>query len=69
MVVNVAGKEEMEKAMISYNEEIKMLRERLKLLETKLKKKKENAKKQFDYVKRVESELIEEGLSISEIEE
>ena len=49
----VAGKDEMEKAMISYNEQIKMLRERLKLLESKLKKKKQNAKKQFDYVKRL----------------
>ena len=33
------------------------------------KKKAENAKKQYDYIKKLERELIESGVAIDEIEE
>ena len=62
-------KEEMEGAMIKANEEIKMLRTRIKDLEAKSKRKKENAQKQYNYVKRLEKELLEEGVGITELEE
>ena len=59
----------MEGAMIKANEEIKMLRTRIKDLEAKSKRKKENAQKQYNYVKRLEKELLEEGVGITELEE
>lgn len=37
--------------------------------EAREKKKQENAKKQYDYIKRIEKELIEGGVSIDELEE
>lgn len=51
---NNAGKEELENAMLKYNDEIKVLREKVRTYEEKEKKKMENAKKQFDYIKKLE---------------
>lgn len=50
---NNAGKEDLEYAMMKYNDEIKVLRERTRTAEEKEKKKMENAKKQFDYIKKL----------------
>ena len=55
--------------MLKYNEEIKVLREKVREMEAKEKKKSENAKKQFDFIKKLERELIENGVAIDEIEE
>lgn len=55
---NNAGKEELEAAMLKYNDEIKVLREKVRNAEEREKKKMENAKKQFDYIKKLEKELI-----------
>ena len=55
--------------MLKYNEEIKILREKVREAEEKEKKKAENAKKQFDYIKKLERELIENGTAIDELEE
>ena len=49
-----AGKEELENLMLKYNEEIKVLREKAREAENREKKKAENAKKQFDYIKKLE---------------
>ena len=51
---NNVGREELETAMLKYNDEIKVLREKVRLAEEKEKKKMENAKKQFDYIKKLE---------------
>ena len=40
--------------MLKYNEEIKTLREKVREAEHREKKKTENAKKQFDYIKKLE---------------
>jgi butyrate kinase len=66
---NNAGKEELEYAMMKYNDEIKVLREKVRHSEEKEKKKMENAKKQFDYIKKLERELVENGVSMDELEE
>lgn len=50
----IAGKEQLENAMLKYNEEIKVLREKVREAENKQKRKAENAKKQFDYIKKLE---------------
>ena len=60
-------KEEMEGAMIKANEEIKMFRTRIKDLEAKSRRKKENAQKQYTHIKKLEKELLEEGVSITEL--
>lgn len=49
--------------MLKLNEEIKFLRERVKDSEQREKMKQSNAKKQYDYVKKLEKELIEMGVS------
>ena len=69
MWCDAAGKEELENNMLKYNEEIKVLRERVREAENKERKKAENAKKQFDYIKKLERELIEHGVAIDELEE
>jgi hypothetical protein len=66
---NNAGKEELESAMLKYNDEIKVLREKVRNAEEREKKKLENAKKQFDYIKKLERELVENGISMDELEE
>ncbi len=48
-----AGKEELENSMLKYNDEIKVLREKVRNAEEREKKKMENAKKQFDYIKKL----------------
>ncbi len=48
-----AGKEELENSMLKYNDEIKVLREKVRNAEEWEKKKMENAKKQFDYIKKL----------------
>ena len=55
--------------MLKYNEEIKVLREKVRDAENWEKKKSENAKKQYDHIKKLERELIENGVAIDEIEE
>lgn len=66
---NNAGKEELENAMLKYNDEIKVLREKVRNAEEREKKKLENGKKQFDYIKKLERELVENGVSMDELEE
>lgn len=66
---NNAGKEDLEYAMMKYNDEIKVLREKTRSAEEKEKKKMENAKKQFDYIKKLERELVENGTSMEELDE
>lgn len=66
---NNVGREELQTAMLKYNDEIKVLREKVRLAEEKEKKKMENAKKQFDYIKKLEKELVENGISHEELEE
>ena len=65
---NNAGKEELESAMLKYNDEIKVLREKVRNAEEREKKKMENAKKQFDYIKKLERYLVENGVSMDELE-
>jgi hypothetical protein len=60
---NNAGKEELESAMLKYNDEIKVLREKVRNADEREKKKMENAKKQFDYIKKLERELVENGVA------
>lgn len=55
--------------MIKFNEEIKFLRERVKDAEAKEKMKQTNAKKQYDYIKKLEKALVDNGCSIDELEE
>jgi len=55
--------------MLKYNDEIKVLREKVRNAEEREKKKMENAKKQFDYIKKLERELVENGVSMDELEE
>jgi hypothetical protein len=55
--------------MLKYNDEMKVLREKVRNAEDKEKKKMENAKKQFDYIKKLERELVENGVSMDELEE
>ena len=55
--------------MLKYNDDIKTLREKVREAENLEKKKAENAKKQFDYIKKLERELIESGVAIDEIEQ
>lgn len=66
---NNAGKEELERAMLKHNDEIKVLREKVRASEEKEKKKMENARKQYDYIKKLERELVENGVSMDELEE
>jgi hypothetical protein len=66
---NNAGKEELETAMLKHNDEIKVLREKVRNAEEREKKKMENAKKQFDYIKKLEKELVENGVAHEELEE
>lgn len=53
MKLFLAGKEELENMMLKYNDEIKVLREKVRHSEEREKKKMENAKKQFDYIKKL----------------
>lgn len=62
-------RDELEGQMLKLNEEIKFLRERVKDAEGREKMKQGNAKKQFDYIKKLEKELIEIGVSADELEE
>lgn len=55
--------------MLKYNDEIKVLRERVRNAEEREKKKMENAKKQFDYIKKLERELVENGVSMQQLQE
>lgn len=55
--------------MLKLNEEIKFLRDRVKDSEAREKMKQSNAKKQYDYIKKLEKELIELGCSADELEE
>ena len=65
---NNAGKEELERSMLKYNDEIKVLREKVRAAEEKEKKKMENARKQYDHIKKLEKELVENGVSMDELE-
>ena len=53
--------------MLKYNAEIKVLRDKVREAENWEKKKSDNAKKQYDYVKKLERELIENGMAVDEI--
>lgn len=55
--------------MLKYNDEMKVLREKLRNAEEKEKKKMENAKKQYDYIKKLQRELVENGVSMDQLEE
>jgi hypothetical protein len=50
--------------MLRFNEDVKFLRERLKDAENREKVKQTNAKKQYDYINKLEKELIETGCSV-----
>lgn len=49
--------------MLKHNQEIKVMREKIREVDQKEKKKQENAKKQYEYIKKIEKELIENGVS------
>ena len=55
--------------MLKYNDEIKVLREKVRGAEEREKKKMENAKKQYDYIKKLEKELIQNGVAHEELED
>ena len=43
------------------------MREKVRHAEERQKKKMENAKKQFDYIKKLERQLVENGVSMEEL--
>ncbi len=63
------GREHYENNIIKVGDQLKVLREKVRGVEEKERKKVVNAKKQLEYIKKLETELLEGGVAMDEIEE
>lgn len=66
---NNSLQQEMERKLKSLSDEIKFLREKEKEQDAKDEIKQGNMKKQFEFIKKLEAELVEHGMSGGELEE